>query len=222
MTTTMKLTTPVRLVAALALAGATLLGAAHPVRASVAATMRVTAARLPRAPVGFPGPERGVPGSQTPRATDFVMHCNSSVNGDAGKVGGTTIPAGTAVLATTGCGTAVLILDAPGQGRFQATFGVSDDDTSGKPASVDVRVVGQDGNDLRVSQFTASRGRPSRITVDVTRATAVLLRFLSEPKTFVFAPKLTGSARTLRPAVGNGGALPAGAIAVHMASATTR
>ena len=186
------------------------------------ATTHALAAPLAHPAVTFPGPVlRGLRGTQTPRASDFVTHCNSAVNTAPGQVGGTAIPAGTALQASTGCGVAVLFLDDPGHGHFHATFGVAADDTTGKPATVRVRVIDRDGYALNISQVTATQSTGAQpIDVDVTKAAAVELSFLGAPTTFVYGFTLTGAAWTVQPAPGPGSVLPAGARPVNLASAS--
>lgn len=179
----------------------------------------VRAAAPASAAPAFPGTLRGVPVSRAARAGDFVYACNAALSADAGKVGGVSIPAGTAIEASGGCGVATLLLAAPGAGRFQATYGVSDADTSGQPASVRVRVIGVDGSDVRLTQYTAVRGKALTIAVDVSKADAVALSFLSQPTAFVYGFRLSGSARLLAPLPAPGSLLPAGAAPVNMATA---
>jgi len=171
------------------------------------------------ASVVFPGPSRGTPGTQTPSGSAFVVHCNAGINSELGKVNGTTVMTGTAVLASTGCGTAVLPLDVPGQGRLRASFGVSDDDTTGQPAVVRIRVLDPYGFNLYTGDVTAQHGSPSTIDVDVTHAVAVQMDFLKSPKTFVYGVHLTGTARSLAPATIPGAGLPSGAKPVDMTTA---
>src|SRR5437870_6703233 len=88
---------------ALSAAGTAVPAAAAPVQPAV---------RLPSSVVRFPGPARGTPGSQTPRAGDFRLSCNVGVNNDAmGMVAGTAVLTGTAI-AGSSCGTASLLIDA--------------------------------------------------------------------------------------------------------------
>ncbi len=169
--------------------------------------------------VAFPGPARGAPGTQTPNGTAFVVHCNASVTTEAAKVNGAEVVTGTAVEAQEGCGIAVLPLAVPGQGRFHARFGVSDDDTTGQQAVVRVRVIDPYGFNLYTSDVTALRGSSSSIDVDVTHAVAIQLDFLKTPKTLVYNVQLTGAARALTPVQASGAGLPAGARPVDMAAA---
>ena len=64
------------------------------------APVSVSAANPAAAPIVYPGPSRGVPGTQTPTGTNFATQCNANVNADSGHVGGAVIPPGTAVGAT--------------------------------------------------------------------------------------------------------------------------
>src|SRR5579885_1000043 len=87
-------TTPSRDVAP----GARLLACFALMSALIGSTVTITApasalAAPAAAPVVFPGPASGTPGSQTPRASDFVRGCNAYLN-DSGKVAGRTIAAG--------------------------------------------------------------------------------------------------------------------------------
>ncbi len=168
--------------------------------------------------VTFPGPARGIPSTQTPNGTNFVFSCNAQLNAERGQVGATAIMTGTAVEASTGCGTAIMPLDVPGPGRFRALFGVADDDTTGQSALVRVRVLDANGFSLYVADVTALRGSPATIDVDVTHAVAVQLAFTKSPKTFVYNVRLSGTARALAPATSPGNALPAGARPVNVAS----
>jgi len=153
----------VRVVSCLALVGAAIGGPLLLAPTSAATVQSSVAA------IVFPGPSRGTPSTQHPSGSAFVTHCNAAVNSDLGKVGGTAIMTGTAVEATTGCGLAVLPIDVPGQGRFHATFGVSDDDTTGQPGVARVRVLDSDGFYLYTADAMAQKGSPASIDVDVER-----------------------------------------------------
>lgn len=186
---------------------------------AIAGAARASASVAASAAVPFPSTLRGAPLSRAPRAGDFVYACNAALSADAGKVGGVSIPAGTAIEASTGCGVATLLLATPGAGRFQATYGVSDADTTGQPASVRVRVIGNDGSDTRLTQYTAVRGHPVSIDVDAGKASAVVLTFMGGPTTFVYGFHLGGSARPRAPLPSPGDLLPAGATPVDMTAA---
>jgi len=193
------------------LGGAPLLYNATPVAAS-------TTARL-SAGVVFPGPAHGVRGTQAPVSADYKMHCNSSPNTDGGAVGGAVVMTGTAVQAVQGCGVAVLPLIVTGSGRYHATFGVSDADTTGKSAEARVYTIDQDGFPLSVTRVVATHGAPAPIDVDLSGAVAIQLSFISAPTTFVYNARLTGSARTVVPVSGSGSTIPTRATRVDMAAA---
>ncbi len=169
--------------------------------------------------ITFPGPTHGTPGTQAPGGAAFAVGCNAGVNSELGQVNGTNILTGTAIEASTGCGTAVLPLNNPGQGHFQAKFGVADNDTSGQPAAVRVRVLDGASFSLFAGDFTATRGKPTTIDVDVARAVAIQLKFLKAPTTFVYDVHLTGSARALNPVSTPSNALPSGATPYNTALA---
>jgi len=202
-----------RLVACLALAGATVGASAALIPAPVRAAAPAAAAS-----VAFPGPSRGTPGTQAPGASAFVTHCNAGVNTDPGKTNGADLAPGSAVEAEGGCGMAVLPLDVSGQGQLRASFGVSDNDTTGQPAVVRIRVLDPYGFNLYTGDVTAQHGSPATINVDVTHAVAVQMDFLKSPKTFVYGVHLTGGARSLTPVQTSGAGLPAGARPVDMSA----
>lgn len=178
------------------------------------------AAGLASAPVVFPGPSRGVPGSQTPGGGAFTTHCNANMNTDVGHVGGVAIPPGTAVEATTGCGAAVIPLLVPGAGGLHALFGIADDDSSGQMAEVRVHVLDQDGVVIGVADVKAAKGHAASIDLDLARAVAVEFDFLKTPTTFLYGVRLSGTARALAPAPRPAAGLPAGATPVNMAAVT--
>jgi hypothetical protein len=82
-----------------------------------------------------------------------------------------------------------------------------------------VRVIGRDGGNLRLTQYAATRGKAVALDVDVSKATALVLSFLSGPDTFVYNFRLSGTARVLMPARLPANPLPAGATPVNMAGA---
>ncbi len=192
--------------------GSPLLSPAAPIAAST--TQRVLASG-----VVFPGPARGVPGNQKPVSADYKMHCNAGPNTYGGMVGGATVVTGTAVQAVEGCGIADLPLIVTGNGQYHATFGVSDADTTGKSAEVRVYTIDQDGFPLSVTRVVATHGAPASIDVDLTGAVAIQLAFISNPTTFVYNARLTGSARTVAAASGSGSTIPSGATPIDMAAA---
>src|SRR5205823_7431054 len=105
-----------------------------------------------------------------------------------------------------------------GRGRFRAGFGIDDADTTGQPASARFTVLGRNG-DRTSSLVTATRGSAARVDLDVSRAVAILVSFPAKAqKYYLYGFALTGTARTLRPALG-GSALPAGAAPVDMHAA---
>ena len=188
-----------------------------------AATPTRVAARAASSPgLLFPGPAQGIADVQTPPASSWVNGCNSQLNAEAGRVGGTTIKAGTAIQANTGCGHATLALHVSGHGRFQATFGVAADDTTGKPGIVHVLVSDHEGMIIRgmVVKVSAASG-PHAFALDVTSGAEITLDFVGAPKTYLYGVALSGAAWTYRPAPGDAGALPAGATAVNLARAAT-
>lgn len=161
--------------------------------------------------VTFPGPTHGTPGTQAPGAGAFVLGCNAGLNDALARVNGTEIMTGTAVQASTGCGTALLPLNKPRQGRFRAMVVVADTDSSGQPAVVRVRVLDAASFSLFAGDVTALKGHPTTIDVDVSHAVAIQLSFLASPLTYLYDAHLTGAARALNPVVTPSGALPAGA-----------
>lgn len=177
-----------------------------------AAEQRVSS-RQQAAGVTFPGPTRGAPGTQSPGAGAFALGCNAAINTAPARVNGSAIVTGTAVQASTGCGTAMLPLNDPSQGHFQATFGVADTDTTSQPAVVRVRVLDRASFSLFAGDVTALKGRPATIDVDVAHAVAIQLSFLKSPLTYVYNVHLTGAARALNPVSTPSSALPTGATA---------
>lgn len=195
------------------------LACSSPLLSQTAPVAASTAHRVLAASVVFPGPAHGVPGNQAPVSADYKMHCNAEANTEGGMVGGATVMTGTAVQAVEGCGAAVLPMIVTGGGHYHATFGVSDDDTTGKSAEVRVYTIDRDGFPLSVTRVLATHGAPAPIDVDLTGAVAVQFSFLSQPKTFVYNASLTGSARTVAPVSGSGSTIPSGATPLDMASA---
>ena len=187
-----------------------------------AAPTRV-AARAATAPeLLFPGPAHGIADMQTPPASSWVNGCNSHLNTDDGRVGGTTIKAGTAIEAGTECGHSTLALHVSGHGQFHATFGVAADDTTGKPGVVHVLVSDHDGLIIRgaVVKVSAASG-PHTFSLDVTNGVEITLDFVAAPKTYLYGVSLSGAAWAYRAAPGDAGALPAGATAVNLAGVAT-
>jgi len=207
---------PLRFLACLCLTSVT---ASAPLVASPAARAATSACASP-SPIIFPGPSRGVPGTRTPRPVDFHLHCNAGINSDGPvQIAGTTVATGTAIGDGAGCGQMVLLLDVPGPGRFEATYGVSDADTSGKPAGVRIHVLDGQGFNLSVTTVTAAHGAAVPIAVDVARAVALEIDSFGATTGYLYNVGLGGTARVLAPAAGSGNVLPAGATPVNMAGA---
>lgn len=207
---------PLHFLACLCLASIT---ASAPLVASPAARVATNAGASPSSIV-FPGPSRGVPGTRTPRPADFHLHCNAGINNDAPvRVAGTTVTTGTAIGDGAGCGAMVLLLDVPGPGRFSATYGVGDADTSGQPAGVRIHVLDRDGFSLSITTVTAAHGAAVPIAVDVARAVALEIDSFGHATGYLYNVGLGGTARVLAPAAGSGSILPAGAKPVNMAGA---
>ncbi len=209
---------PFQFLACLCLAGVAM---SAPLTTTPVAGAAVDAPAANAAPaVVFPGPSRGVPGTQTPAAADFHLHCNAGINNDAPvRIAGTRVATGAAIGDGAGCGSMVLLLDVPGPGRFHAMYGVSDADTSGKPAGVRIHVLDGQGFDLSVTSVTAAHGAAVPIDVDVARAVALEVDSFGGATGYVYNAGLNGTARVLAPAASNGNILPAGATPVDMAGA---
>ncbi len=192
--------------------------------ASIVAPSAGVTAAVPSRPLasvaGFPGPARGAPGSQTPRAADFRLSCNVNINSAQGTVAGTRVLTATA-LAGNSCGSASLLLAVPGSGGFHATFGIDDADTTGQPASARFTVLSGNG-DRTSSLVTTTRGKTVPVNLDVSRAVALLISFPAKAQAaqtyYLYNFSLSGTARTLRPLSG-GSALPAGARPIDLGAA---
>ncbi len=112
------------------------------------------------------------------------------------------------------------MLNHPSSGRLQANFAVADEDTTGKAATVQVSVIGRDGYPISFEDVTTSRTLGMRpINVAVTDAVAIDVSFTTAPMTLVYNFALSGPARALAPATGNGSQLLAGATSIGMANA---
>lgn len=186
----------------------------------MAPTARASAAVASRplaSTAGYPGPAHGARGSQTPLAADFHRSCNIGVNDAMATVAGTPVLTGTAI-AGSSCGTASLLIDAPGSGGFHATFGIDDTDTTGQPASARFTVLRPNG-DRTSSLVTTTRGTAVPVSLDVSHAVAVLVSFPAKAnRYYLYGFSLSGTARTLGPLPG-GSALPAGVKPIDMAAA---
>lgn len=182
----------------------------------------VTAASL-AAPV-FPGPARGVPATQAPLPTDFVLHGVVGITDAVQHASGVTVFAG-AALRFQAEGQAVLYLDVVSGGTFTAFFAIPDTETTAEPGMMRVRVIGADGFILRGAQALATRGARARpISISVANGVAVVLDYLDYPPThptygLIYNARLTGSARARRAASAPGNTLPSGALPLNLAEA---
>ncbi len=173
------------------------------------------------APPVFPGPLLGTPSTTVPTPASFAYNCNVHPNTDPVKAGGTTLARGTAIQDIGGCGQAVLYLNAPPSGHFQAAFAVAD--TASSPSSVlRLFLLGSGGFLLRTMDVQATKGAPSRVDVDVSSGVTLALTFPTQTDSYLYDFKLTGSARALTATPLTGSGLPAGgspvpAGALHLA-----
>ena len=204
-------------------ASLTLLGLLLPglLPAESAAQPALAVQRLAAAPVAFSGPAMGMPTTQIPSATDFVLSCNAHLTTLWEHIGSAVIMTGTAIYGSTGCGVANLIITSPGTGHFHAMVAVPDDDTTGQTATVRVYVVTADGAGRGFVDISTSRAQgPRPIDIDVSHATAIAIDFLGSPVTLIYGPTLSGTARVLRTPATPGSSVPVGAAPVNLAAVT--
>ena len=173
----------------------------------------------PAAPV-FPGPVVGMASVVAPTPATFAYACNVQANRDPGKAAGKTLAPGTAILDRSGCGQALLYLDAHERGHFLASFAVSDAAT-GASSVLRLFLIGAGGVLLRTADVKASKGAAQAVDFDVSGGVTLALTFPTPTDSYVYDIGLSGAARALvtTPLVGGGqpaGGTPVPAGAVHL------
>ncbi|HWE60921.1 MAG TPA: hypothetical protein VHB98_04350 [Chloroflexota bacterium] len=213
MSRTMQCLPAIRLAAILAALTFTLTGAMAP-------TAPVSAARAALASPTFPGPQLGAPTVRTPMPGDFTYSCNVRAATAAVHVAGTSLPVGAAMQNLDGCGQALLFLNTPAAGHFQATFAVSDAASAGSTGDLQLFVLGPGGFAIHTANVPVTKGTARPVDIDVSGGVSLAMTFLSPNPTFIYNMKLTGAARALTPSPLTGDGMPAGATAVPRTSIT--
>ncbi|HWE61899.1 MAG TPA: hypothetical protein VHB98_09315 [Chloroflexota bacterium] len=162
----------------------------------------------PAAPV-FPGLLLGASTITVPKPANFVYGCNVAASAQPAKAAGTTLAAGTAIHNVDGCGQALLYLNAPASGHFQATFAVADAAT-GTTAGLRLFLLGAGGYELRTLILQATKGKAQPVDLDVAGGVTLALTFPTSTESYVYNIKLTGTAHARAATPLTGGGLPAG------------
>lgn len=197
------------------LAATAWIAAMAPLATNAAATIPVAHAAAPAAPAApvFPGPLLGNASVATPVPATFAFTCNVHSNTDPGKAAGKTLAPGTAIYDIGGCGQALLYLNDPASGHFQATLAVSDAAT-GTSTVLRLFLLAPGGALLRTMDVQAAKGAAQAVDFDVSGGVTLALTFPTPADSYLYGLKLTGAARALAATPLTGGALPAGGTAV--------
>jgi hypothetical protein len=134
-------------------------------------------------------------------------------NSDPGKAAGKTLAPGTALDDVTGCGQAVLYLNGPASGHFQASLAVADTAT-GASTVLRMFLLAPGGGLLRTADVKAAKGAVQAVDFDVAGGVTLALEFPTPTASYLFDFKLTGLARALAATPLTGGGLPVGGAAV--------
>ncbi len=168
------------------------------------------------APV-FPGPLLGTPSGAALTPASFVHNCNVAPNTGPEKAAGTTLATGTAIQDIGGCGQALLYLNDPASGHFQATFAISDT-ASGTSSMLRLFLLASGGLLLRTMDVNATKGTAAHVDFDVSGGITLALVFPTQTDSFVYGLTLTGLARSLAATPLANGGLPAGGTPVPTSS----
>jgi hypothetical protein len=164
----------------------------------------------------FPGAHLGTPSGAAPTPASFFYNCTVAPNADPAKAGGTTLASGTAIQASGGCGQAVLYLNAPASGHFQAAFAVADA-ASGSSSVLRLFLLASGGFLLRTMDVQAAKGTAAHVDFDVSGGVMLALTFPTTTASVLYGLKLTGLARALAATPLTGSGLPAGGAPVPSA-----
>jgi hypothetical protein len=164
------------------------------------------------APV-FPGPVLGAANISTPAPANFAVTCNVHPNSDPGKAAGKTLAPGTAIFDLGGCGQALLYLNDPASGKFQASLAVSDAAT-GTSTVLRLFLLAPGGALLRTMDFKATKGVAQAVDFDVSGGVTLALIFPNPTDSYIYDIKLTGKARALAATPLTHHGLPVGGTAV--------
>lgn len=186
------------------------------VGSSLVASSATPSAQASSASPEFPGPAHGIVAGQSATAASFQLGCNAYVSTDAVKVNGQAIPIG-AALRTDACGQAILLLNVPAGGHFQALVGMVDGSTTATIGKVIVRVLSRSGYPSGGTIVNVPPGSaPKKIDVDVRGAVALYLDYPASVELYTFNAKLTGSATLIAPATSTGSTTPVGSTPISI------
>ena len=171
---------------------------------------------VPASPV-FLSPLLGSATLTSPAPKDFAVTCNVHPNSDPGKAAGQTLAPGVALHNNDGCGQALLYLNDPASGHFQASLAVSDAATASSTV-LRLFLLAPGGALLRTTDVKAVKGKVQAVDFDVAGGVTLAFTFPTQTESYIYRIKLTGTARARAATSLSDGGMPVGGAAVPVSA----